>query len=103
MRDQAQQFSDAGCCVAGISFDSPEDNAAFRAKHDFPFDLLSDTDTTVGASYDVLRDADDPFVDYPQRISYLIDPEGMIAKAYEVSDPAGHAAEVLVDLAALQS
>ncbi len=47
--------------------------------------------------------ADDPFVDYPQRISYLIDPDGMIAKAYEVSDPAGHGAEVLTDLAALQS
>ena len=103
MRDQAQQFSDAGCRVVGISFDTPEDNAAFRSKHDFPFDLLCDTDKSVGTLYDVLRAADDPFADYPQRISYLIDPDGMIAKAYEVSDPAGHGAEVLTDLAALQS
>lgn len=103
MRDQAQQFSDAGCRVVGISFDTAADNAAFRSKLDFPFDLLSDLDKSVGTTYDVLRDADDPFADYPKRISYLIDPDGTIAKAYEVSDPAGHGAEVLADLAALQS
>lgn len=103
MRDQAQQFSDAGCVVVGISFDSETDNAAFRSKFDFPFDLLSDPTKTVGTAYDVLRDADDPFADYPKRISYLIDPDGTIAKAYEVSDPAGHGAEVLADLEALQS
>jgi peroxiredoxin Q/BCP len=89
--------------VVGISFDSPEDNAAFRSKFDFPFDLLSDQDRSIGTVYGVLRSHDDPFADYPKRISYLIDPEGTIAKAYEVSDPAGHGTEVLVDLAALQS
>lgn len=89
--------------MVGVSFDTPADNAAFRAKHDFPFDLLCDTDKSVGEAYDVLRPADDPFAEYPQRISYLIDPDGVIAKSYEVTDPAGHAAEVIADLAALQS
>lgn len=103
MRDQAPQFAAAGCSIVGISFDSPEDNAAFRAAHQFPFDLLSDEDQTIGRDYDVRRSSDDPFVDYPKRISYLIDPDGLIAKSYEVDDPAGHGAEVLVDLAALQS
>lgn len=103
MRDQAQQFINAGCRLVGISFDPPADNAAFRTKFDFPFDLLSDTDRSVGAVYETLRSDDDPFADYPQRISYLIDPDGVIAKGYEVSDPSGHAVEVLVDLAALQS
>ncbi len=88
--------------MVGISFDTPEDNAAFRTKHDFPFRLLSDVDKAVGTTYEALRSADDPFADYPQRISYLIDPDGAIAKTYEVSDPSGHAAEVLADLAALQ-
>lgn len=54
----------------------------------------------MGTAYEVLRDPGDKFADYPQRISYLIDPEGTISKAYEVADPAGHAAEVLTDLAA---
>lgn len=89
--------------MIGISFDTPEENAAFRTKFDFPFDLLCDTDHSVADAYEALRPEDDPFADYPQRISYLIDPEGTIAKTYEVSDPAGHALEVLADLAALQS
>ncbi len=96
-------YADADCRVVGISFDAPEDNAAFRSAQNFPFDLLSDTDRAIGSTYDVLREPDDPFADYPQRISYLIDPEGIIAKSYEVSDPSGHATEVLADLAALKS
>ena len=51
-------------------------------------------------AYQVLRTADDPFADYPQRISYLIDPEGVIVKSYQVTDPGGHAAAVLADLEA---
>jgi len=38
----------------------------------------------------------------PKRVSYLIDPEGVIRRAYHVTDTAGHAAEVLADLASLQ-
>ena len=103
MRDQAQTFEHLNCAVVGISFDDPADNAAFGDKHGFPFDLLSDTDRRIAADYEVLRPSDDPFADYPQRISYLIDPRGVIAKSYEVDDPAGHGAEVLADLRALQS
>lgn len=50
----------------------------------------------------MLRDPNDKFADFAQRISYLIDPDGLIVKAYEVSDPAGHGAAVLADLAAAQ-
>lgn len=64
--------------------------------------MLSDTDRTVGAAYQVTRDGDDPFADYPNRISYLLDPRGIVVRAYEVSDPAGHAVEVIADLEAAQ-
>ncbi len=86
--------------MLGISFDTPTDNRSFRDKNSFPFSLLCDTDHSVGARYEVLRDPGDKFAGFPQRISYLIDPEGRIAKSYEVTDPAGHAAEVLADLEA---
>lgn len=85
-----------------MSFDSHEENRAFKQAHDLPFPLLSDTDRSVGAAYEVLRDPSDKFVGYPRRISYLIDPDGMIVKSYEVSDPGGHGAAVLADLAAAQ-
>ena len=63
---------------------------------------MSDPDKLVGRAYQTLRDAADPYANFPQRVSYLIDPEGVIAKSYLVTDPSGHAAEVLADLAALQ-
>ena len=88
--------------MLGISFDTPEDNAAFAAEQNFPFRLLSDPDKAAGTTYQVLRDPSDKFANFPQRHSYLIDPAGNIAKAYEVADPAGHAEEVLADLEALQ-
>ena len=102
MRDQAQQFSEAACDILGISFDSPEDNRVFKEENDFPFPLLSDPDRVVGRLYQALRDGDDKFADFPLRISYLIDPDGKIVSNYEVSDPGGHAAVVLADLAAAQ-
>lgn len=102
MRDQAHRFSEADCDILGVSFDSPEENRAFKQENDFPFSLLSDSDRSVGAAYEVLRDPSDKFVGYPRRISYLIDPDGMIVKSYEVSDPGGHGAAVLADLAAAQ-
>ena len=47
------------------------------------------------------RDPGEKYADYPKRYSYLIDPNGVIARAYDVTDVAGHAAQVLADLADL--
>lgn len=81
--------------VLGISFDSPDDNRAFQEKFSFPYDLLSDEDKSVGIAYGAAADAD---AGYPARISYLIDPEGKIAVAYETVVPAEHPDQVLADL-----
>ncbi len=63
--------------------------------------LLSDVERSVGAAYEVVREPDHKYADYPERISYLIDPSGSIVKAYNVTDVAGHAGEVVSDLAEL--
>ena len=102
-RDRHDVLADRGYTIIGVSPDEPDKLAKFREEYSLPFDLLSDTDRRIGADYDVLRPSDDPFADYPQRISYLIDPQSVIARSYEVDDPAGHGAEVLADLRALQS
>jgi len=88
--------------VFGASFDTPVENRAFRDAQSFGYPLLSDEDKAVGAAYEVVRAPDHPYANFPERHSYLIDPEGVIAKVYDVKDPAGHAAAVLADLAALQ-
>lgn len=82
--------------VIGISCDSPADNRAFKAKFDFPYDLLSDEDRSVSMAYGA---ADSPEQGYPARISYLIDPQGRIAKVYDKVVPAEHPDQVLADLA----
>ena len=59
---------------------------------------MSDVDRVAGAAYDVLRPPDDPVPAWPRRISYLVDPEGVIRRSYVVTDTAGHAGVVLADL-----
>ncbi len=100
LRDQAQQFTDAGARILGISFDTPEENNAFHSDRGLSFPLLSDTDRSIGTAYGAQRGPDEAFADFPKRISYLIDPQSVIVKTYEVDDPGGHGAEVFADLQA---
>jgi thioredoxin-dependent peroxiredoxin len=86
----------------GASFDTPQDNKAFADAQRFGYRLLSDVNRTVGSSYGVTRGPEEQNPGYPRRIAYLIDATGTIRKAYEVSDVAGFAGEVLADLQSLQ-
>ena len=79
----------------GISFDTVDDNAAFAKKFDFNFPLLCDTDRAVGLAYGACDKAD---AQYAKRISYLIDGDGRVVKAYPNVDAANHPEEVLKDL-----
>jgi peroxiredoxin Q/BCP len=87
----------------GASFDTPEDNKAFAEAESFGFRLLSDVDRKVGQLYEVTRGPGEQYPNFAQRIAYLIDPDGMIRKPYQVSDVGGFAAEVLADLRSLQN
>jgi thioredoxin-dependent peroxiredoxin len=89
--------------VLGASFDTPEENRAFADAQRFPFALLSDVDRSVGRQYGVARPDGDRFAEYPMRHSFLIDPAGVVRRAYDVTDVAGHAAAVLADVEALRS
>lgn len=88
--------------MLGASFDSVDENRAFATAQQFPFRLLSDVDRTVGERYHAVRPAGHQYADYPERISYLIDPDGVIRRSYAVHDVAGHAAAVIADLTELQ-
>lgn len=84
--------------IIGVSFDTPEENCAFAENNNFPFRLLSDADRKVGAIYETLRAPEEPMPEWAKRRTYLIDPAGMIRKAYRVKDAAAHPDEVLADL-----
>ena len=89
--------------MLGASFDTPAENLAFAEAQSFAYRLLSDIDRTVGAAYGVTRPVDHQYAGYPERVSFLIDPVGVVRRVYEVTDVASHAAAVLADLAELQT
>ena len=94
-RDRIQEFSSRNAVIAGVSFDPPAKNRAFREKLAFPFDLLSDEDRSVSMLYGAAKK---PRQWFASRVSYLIDPEGRIARAYGKVKPARHPDEVLATL-----
>ncbi len=89
--------------VLGASFDTPAENKAFADAQAFGFRLLSDVDRAVGEAYEVVRGSDEQYAAFALRISYLIGPDGMIRQSYAVADVAGHAEQVLQDLAAFRA
>jgi peroxiredoxin len=64
--------------------------------------LLSDVAEQVGVAYEE-RPPGTEKVKFAKRYSYLIDPEGVIAKSYDVGDVNAHADMVLRDLRELQA
>jgi peroxiredoxin Q/BCP len=97
-RDRAPEFEALGAEVLGASFDPPEANRAFAEKFRLPFPLLSDTDRTVGERYQVRRAPDEKRSSAARRITYLIDPGGVVRRAYRVREIEPHPGEVLEDL-----
>lgn len=97
LRDRLDDFTARNAVVFGASFDTPEENRAFAQDQEYPFLLLS-ADRSTGEAWDVARPADDRFANFPRRYSYLVDPEGIVRHAYDVTDVATHADAVLADL-----
>lgn len=89
--------------IFGVSFDKVHDNRRFAEKYGFPFRLLSDEDRSVGQRFETTRHPDERSPDSPKRRTYLIDPQGIIRKAYRVTNVDAHPAEVLEDLRELRS
>jgi thioredoxin-dependent peroxiredoxin len=88
--------------ILGVSFDTPEDNRRFAERYGFPFRLLSDVDRSVGEQYETKRHPDERSPESPKRRTYLIDPHGIIRKAYRVTEVNEHPDEVLEDLRSLR-
>lgn len=101
LRDNAEEFAAAGCVVMGLSFDTPEENGAWAREQDFEFPLLSDVDHGVGRLFGVEREPDDQYAAFPLRVSYLVDPEGVVRRTYAVAGVQEHAVSVLSTLAEL--
>ncbi len=94
-RDHYADFQAKNAEILGVSFDTPEDNAAFARKYHYPFPLLCDVKREIGLAYGA---ADSPSSRTASRISYVIGPDGRIAQAHAKVSPKTHPAEVLETL-----
>jgi peroxiredoxin Q/BCP len=101
-RDNVFAFNKEGAVILGISVDDVESHKAFAEKHGLPFTLLADADKAVSKRYGVLKTYMG-VMEMARRDTFLIDPQGRIAKHYESVDPEGHSAVVLADIKSLKA
>ena len=93
-RDRMSQFTKKNAVVLGVSFDTVEENQAFKKKFGFPFPLLCDTERQIGVAYGACKDKT---AKNATRIGYIIDPAGKIKRAYSSVDARSFPEQVLGD------
>ena len=95
-RDAMRDIEALGATVCGVSVDGGESHAAFARKYILPFALLSDTNGEVAARHGSLRNFG--ILKLAKRNTFLIDPQGKVAKVYLGVNPSRDALEVITDL-----
>ncbi|MGQ0443268.1 MAG: peroxiredoxin [Methylophilaceae bacterium] len=95
-RDDLQQLEALGAHVVGVSVDDRQSHAEFAKKYQLPFPLLSDKEGKVAASYGALTHLG--LIKIAKRYTFLINPQGMLQKAYYNVDTSRHSQQIIDDL-----
>ena len=100
--DAEAELQAGGAIVWGVSPDDAASKSAFRDKFALNFPLLADPDHAVADAYGVWGEkaALGKVYEGVHRTTFLIAPDGSIARIWEKVTPTGHAAEVLAEIAA---
>ncbi|MGB5306542.1 MAG: peroxiredoxin [Gammaproteobacteria bacterium] len=96
-RDRINTFKRRNTVILGISRDSIKSHENFKAKYEFPFELLSDADETVCKQFDVIKEKNmyGRKVMGIERSTFLIDDKGVLRKEWRKVKVDGHADAVL--------
>ncbi len=102
IRDRQSDYDDAGAVVLGISPDDPAKLRKFADKYDLPFTLLADTDHKIAEKYGTWVEKSMYGRTYwgVQRATFVIGPDGKIARIFPKVSPKTHDELVLEALAA---
>jgi len=102
-RDSIKTFQRRKTVVLGVSRDSIKSHENFKAKQDFPFDLLSDADEQACRLFDVIKEKNmyGRKVMGIERSTFLIDAEGILRREWRKVSVKGHVEEVLEAVKAL--
>lgn len=96
-RDNIFAYRAIGAVILGISVDDVASHKAFAAQHSLPFTLLADPDKAVTTAYGTLKGYVG-IAKLARRDTFIIDPQGKVARHYQDVDPKGHSGVVLADL-----
>ena len=96
-RDHYDAFRKAGAEIVGVSRDSVGKHEKFKAKHEFPFELISDASEELCALFDVLKEKNmyGRKVMGIERSTFLIDENGILRQEWRKVKVPGHVEEVL--------
>jgi thioredoxin-dependent peroxiredoxin len=102
IRDAYGEFERAGVVVLGVSPDKVGKHVKFKEKYDLPFTLLADPEHEVAESYGVWGEKRYMGRTYEgvNRTTFLVAPNGSVAKVMQDVKPDSHADDVLAALAA---
>jgi thioredoxin-dependent peroxiredoxin len=97
IRDNHDAFAERGAVVLGISPDDESSHVKFKQKYGLPFTLLADHDHRVADEYGVWGERSMYGKTYMgiERSTFLIDPEGNVARIMRRVKPDTHAEQVL--------
>ena len=95
------EYGRRNAVVLGVSLDSVDSHKRFCTQQSLKFQLLADAGGRTTRAYGSLMNLG--ILKIAQRHTFIIDPSGRIAKAYNNVNPAQHSAEVLAALDHLQN
>ncbi len=102
-RDAYAEFQAKNTEIVGISRDSVKSHENFKAKFNFPFELLADTEEVACSLFNVIKMKNmyGKQVRGIERSTFIIDPNGVLIKEWRGVKVDGHAAEVLSFISSL--
>ncbi len=102
-RDNIERFDACNTVILGVSRDSVKVHEGFKAKQNFPFDLLSDQDEQLCSLFDVIKMKTlyGKQVRGIERSTFLIDEKGILRHEWRKVKVKGHVDEILQVLQAL--
>lgn len=104
-RDHYQDFKSLNTEIFGVSRDSLKAHENFKAKHAFPFELISDPNEALCAAFDVIKMKSmyGKQVRGIERSTFIIDPNGKVCYEWRKVRVPEHVSQVLETLKALQT
>jgi len=102
-RDRIHTFRRRNTVILGVSRDSLKSHENFKAKHAFPFELLSDSDEKLCRLFDVIKEKNmyGRKVMGIERSTFLIDEKGVLRREWRKVKVPGHVEDVLEAIKAL--